>query len=124
MNKKEIVTFAVLNLSVLVDVVLAQPGRIQETAACGACGAGLGAIILFPIVVIALNIALLVWVARDARDRGMNSSVGWIFLVFFTSLIGLIIYIFSRPKGNLIQCSSCNNKRLKVSSKCPHCGNA
>ena len=40
------------------------------------------------------------------------------------SIIGLIIYLFSRPQGNLIQCAHCNNKRLQASAKCPHCGNA
>jgi len=74
--------------------------------------------------VIALNIALLVWVARDAKSRGMDSSVLWMFLVMFTGLIGLVIYFFSRPKGNLIQCTSCKGKRLETSAKCPHCGNA
>ncbi|HEX7516049.1 MAG TPA: PLD nuclease N-terminal domain-containing protein [Chthoniobacterales bacterium] len=72
---------------------------------------------------IALSIALLVWVARDAKNRGMDNSVMWMILVFFTSFIGLIIYIFSRPQGNLVACPSCKNKRLEVSAKCPHCGN-
>ncbi|MBI3684619.1 MAG: membrane protein insertion efficiency factor YidD [Acidobacteria bacterium] len=68
--------------------------------------------ILIPIMLFALNIALLIWVARDAKSRGMDSAVLWMILVMFTSVIGLIIYTFSRPQGNLIQCSSCNNKRL------------
>lgn len=73
---------------------------------------------------IALNIALLVWVARDAKSRGMDSSVLWMVLVMFTGILGLIIYIFSRPQGNLIPCAHCQNKRLQASAKCPHCGNA
>jgi len=79
---------------------------------------------LVPVVFIALGIALLVWVARDAKSRGMDSAVLWMVLVFLTNIIGLIIYIFSRPQGNLVQCASCNNKRLQASAKCPHCGNA
>lgn len=70
-----------------------------------------------------LNIAMLVWVARDAKSRGMDNSVMWMVLVFFTSLLGLVIYIFSRPQGNLVTCPTCKNKRLEVSAKCPHCGN-
>jgi len=54
----------------------------------------------------------------------MDSAVIWMILVMFTSVIGLIIYIFSRPQGNLIQCPHCNNNRLQASVKCPHCGNA
>ena len=79
---------------------------------------------LIPAVILALNIALLVWVARDAKSRGMDSAVLWMVLVMFTSVIGLVIYIFSRPQGNLVQCGSCGNKRLQASAKCPHCGNA
>lgn len=75
------------------------------------------------LAVFVLNIALLVWVARDAKNRGMDSPVLWMILVFFTSVIGLIIYIFSRPQGELRECPHCKNKRLAVSAKCPHCGN-
>lgn len=75
-------------------------------------------------ILFALNIALLVWVARDAKSRGMDSSILWMFLVMFTSVIGLVIYIFSRPQGELIQCAHCKGKRLKVSAICPHCQNA
>jgi hypothetical protein len=77
-----------------------------------------------PIVILVLNIALLVWVARDAKARGMDSAVLWMILVMFTSVIGLLIYIFSRPQGNLIRCANCGNNRLQASVKCPHCGSA
>ncbi len=77
-----------------------------------------------PIAIIVVNIALVVWVARDAKSRGMDSAVIWIILVMFTSVVGLIIYIFSRPQGNLVRRPQCNNQRLQASAKCPHCGNA
>lgn len=93
-------------------------------AACGSCGLGAGVLIAIPVAILVLNIALLVWVARDAKSRGMDSAVLWMVLVMFTSVIGLVIYIFSRPQGNLLQCGSCGNKRLQASAKCPHCGNA
>ncbi len=96
----------------------------EEAAACATCGACSGTMIVVPIVFFALNIALLVWVARDAKSRGMDSAVLWMILVMFTSVIGLLVYIFSRPQGDMIQCGSCNNKRLSASAKCPHCGNA
>jgi uncharacterized membrane protein YhaH (DUF805 family) len=92
-------------------------------AACGTCGAGMGTMILVPIAFFALNIALLVWVARDAKARGMDSAVLWMALVMFTSVIGLVIYIFARPQGQIVQCPHCGNKRLEASSKCPTCGN-
>lgn len=113
----------------LFGVVFAQrragdPSAGDAAAGCGICGAGLGAMILVPILLTALNIALLVWVARDAKARGMDNSVLWMALVLFTSVLGLIIYIFSRPQGELIQCPHCGNKRLRTSAKCPTCGNA
>jgi uncharacterized membrane protein YhaH (DUF805 family) len=96
----------------------------EDAVACAAC-AGMGGFMIFIVVaVIALNIALLVWVARDAKARGMDSSVLWMILVMFTGFIGLIIYLFARPQGNIVQCSQCKNKRLQASVKCPHCGNA
>jgi phospholipase D-like protein len=89
-------------------------------AACGCLGA-FGFII---ISIIALNVALLVWVARDAKNRGMDSAILWMILVMLTGIIGLIIYLLTRPQGNLVACPHCGNKRMQVSAKCPHCGNA
>lgn len=101
-----------------------EPGTAEGAAACAACGAMTGFVLLLPILFFALNIALLVWVARDAKSRGMDNSVLWMILVLFTSVIGLVIYMFSRPQGELVQCPHCKNRRLKVSAKCPHCGNS
>ena len=92
-------------------------------AGCGGC---FGCAVLIPVMIIAfflLNVALLVWVARDAKARGMDGGI-WMFVVFFTGLIGLLVYVFSRPNGNLVPCLRCSNKRLQVSAVCPHCGNA
>ncbi len=87
-------------------------------AGCGCCGT----FIAIPIIIFVLDIALLVRVARDAKARGMDTPIGWMVLVFFTSFIGLIIYNFSRPQGNLVQCPNCKNKKLQAMLKCPHCG--
>ncbi len=93
--------------------------RAAGCAACGSCGFF---VIFLVVAIVVLNVALLVWVARDAKARGMDSSVLWMLLVFFLSLLGLVIYLFSRPQGNLIPCPNCGNKRLQASVKCPHCG--
>ena len=84
-------------------------------AGCACCGT----FIFIPLVI---SIALLVWVARDAKARGMDSAVLWMLLVFFLNLLGLVIYIFSRPQGNLVPCPNCGNQKLQASLKCPHCG--
>ena len=97
-----------------------EPNPVAGAAGCALCGS----LMFIPIAFIVLNVALLVWVARDAKARGMDSAVVWMILVMFTSVLGLVIYIFSRPQGNLIRCPSCGNQRLQASAKCPHCGNA
>jgi uncharacterized membrane protein YhaH (DUF805 family) len=102
-----------------VAVILLQRDA-SPAAACGCLGF-FGFII---VGIIVLNIALLVWVARDAKARGMDSAILWMILVMFTGIIGLIIYLFARPQGNVISCAHCGNKRMQVSAKCPHCGNA
>ena len=96
----------------------------EGAAGCAACGALGGFMILIPLGILALNIALLVWVAKDAKARGMDTPVLWMIVVMATSLVGLIIYLLSRPKGDLIQCPKCGGRRLSTSAKCPHCGNA
>jgi len=48
----------------------------------------------------------------------------WMILVMVTSIVGLVIYLLSRPKGDLVVCPHCGNKRMQASAKCPHCGNA
>jgi hypothetical protein len=87
--------------------------------ACTTCGGGL---IFIVVAWFVLSIALLVWVARDAKARGMDSAVLWMLLVLFLGLIGLVIYLFARPQGNLISCPNCGNNRLQSSVRCPHCG--
>ena len=120
--------------SVLVSVVanafaVAQPAsflllqRNDDASPFVACGC-LGFFGFIMVGIIALNIALLIWVARDAKSRGMDNAVVWMILVMLTGIIGLIIYLFTRPQGNLVPCPQCGNKRLQVSAKCPHCGNS
>jgi FtsH-binding integral membrane protein len=122
-------TLALIALAWANGVALAQnqggnPGDACGAAGgCGACG-GLGILaILIPIAVIVLNVALLIWVAKDAKARGLDNSVMWMILVMFTGVLGLVIYIFSRPQGDLVQCPNCKNNRMQASARCPHCGN-
>src|ERR1700744_5714512 len=86
-----------------------------NAAGCAACSGVAGFAIFFLVAVIALNIAILVWVARDAKARGLDNAVLWMLLVFFLGLIGLVIYLFARPQGNLVQCPNCGNKKLQAS---------
>lgn len=112
--------FAQFLLSVVSVALIQRDDAAGGAAACGCLGFFGFVIIAF----IAINIALLVWVAKDAKNRGMDNSVLWMILVMLTGIIGLIIYILVRPQGTLVPCTHCGNKRLQVSAKCPHCGNA
>jgi hypothetical protein len=99
----------------------AQNNASDAGASCAACGS-CGGLVFVIVAWFVLSIALLVWVARDAKARGMDSSILWMLLVLFLGLIGLVIYLLARPQGNLVPCPNCGNKRLQSSVKCPHCG--
>ena len=119
MEKIKLMIFILLSNLMVYQVAFAQ---MTDNEAAGACAAIFGGFTFFIIAVFVANIAMLVWVSRDAKARGVG-SVGWMIVVFFTSIFGLIIYLLSRPKGEVTVCSHCSNKRLKSMAKCPHCGN-
>ena len=96
-------------------------GQAAEDAAGAAFCAGCGALfIVIPILLIAVHIWMLVWVARDARSRGLDPAM-WVILVVLTSFIGLVVYLFSRPQGNLVTCAHCGNRRMQAGVVCPAC---
>lgn len=98
-----------------------QNNNASGAAGCAACSGCGGLMILIWLSIVALQIALLVWVARDAKARGMDSAILWMLLVLFFPLLGIVIYLFARPQGNMVQCPNCGNRRLQASVKCPHC---
>jgi uncharacterized membrane protein YhaH (DUF805 family) len=91
-----------------------------EDAAGVAC---CGTFFFMIVAIVVINVALLVWVARDAKARGMDGAAVWMLLVLVTGIFGLLIYVFSRPTGCLVNCISCQNRRLAAARTCPHCGN-
>ena len=97
----------------------------EDTTAGDAAGAlaGFGCTCIILLVALGIQIAIAVWVYNDAKSRGMDNAVLLTVLTVFTGLLGLLIYILMRPKGNLVPCPSCQKKRLEGSAKCPHCGN-
>jgi len=99
-----------------------QSYQTEGDGLCGMCGLFAGATIVVPLILFAISIALLVWVAKDAKNRGMDNPALWMIIVFFLNLLGLILYILSRPAGNLVQCENCKNRKLESLKNCPHCG--
>ena len=49
----------------------------------------------FGVIFLVIWIAVIVWVYRDAKERGLEGAL-WALLVFFTHLLGLIIYLLVR----------------------------
>ncbi|MGH9787471.1 MAG: membrane protein insertion efficiency factor YidD [Candidatus Acidiferrales bacterium] len=95
----------------------------EDAAAGAACALGFLFIVLLIVGVIATWIGLLVFVVRDAKNRGTENPVLWLILILFTHVIGLVIYFLARPAGNLVACEHCKNKKLQYARACPHCGN-
>ncbi|MCK5590903.1 MAG: hypothetical protein KAI72_03005 [Candidatus Pacebacteria bacterium] len=94
-------------------------GEEDGCFACLGCGGGF---FLLIVLIFIFNIALLAWVAKDAKNRNMDSPILWLILVLTTGPIGLIIYMASRTKGNLVICEHCKGKKLGYAQICPHCG--
>lgn len=77
-----------------------------------------------------LNLALAVWVGIDA-ERRCNQGLLWGLLVFFTSIVGLIVYLLVGPvlerRGavdgrNEATCPSCRAAVEPSFKVCPYCG--
>lgn len=72
--------------------------------------AALGCGVLPCIVRFAIAIVLAIWVYRDAKARGMDNALLLTIVTAITGLLGLVIYLLMRPKGNLLACPTCGQK--------------
>ncbi len=65
-----------------------------------------------------------VWVYNDAKSRGVRDFYVflWMTLTFFALIIGLPLYLLSRPKGRITGCPNCGGRLLESLDECPHCG--
>jgi hypothetical protein len=76
---------------------------------------------MISILLFFLNVIPLIWVAKDAKARAVDEADFWIALVLFFSVIGLVTYLFSRPKGRIVKCPHCGSHKLEVMATCPRC---
>lgn len=65
-------------------------------------------------------VLLLIWVAKDARNRGIDPAL-WFIVMLLAGWLGLLVYLVVRPPGTLIGCQRCGGKHLQFAKVCPHC---
>lgn len=107
------------------------PSGTIDPAAAAAAAAGIfgvyGACCIFQMLLICASIAGWLWAAifvmNDAKARNSENAQLVTVLTWIppTWLIGLIVHLVTRPKGNLVPCPHCQKKRLEGSATCPHC---
>jgi hypothetical protein len=69
-----------------------------------------------------LWILLPTWVYVDGTERGVRRARLFAFLTVLSSLIGLVVYLISRPEGGkALACPGCG-REVNGGSFCPHCG--
>ena len=93
----------------------------EAAAAAATCGVTCILGIIAGIVYLIVKIFFMVWAFKDATARGDSNAILWPILIFFFSIIGLVIYLAVRPKGDFSPCPSCHKPRLSTLAKCPHC---
>jgi hypothetical protein len=103
------------------------PGLDDAAATAAAAGVGITCCVLY-VLLIAVSIGAWIftalWIMKDAKSRNSENAqlvtiLGWIPA---TWVIGLIVHLVTRPKGNLVPCPHCGKKRLEGLATCPHCG--
>jgi hypothetical protein len=73
------------------------------------------------VVFLITSVAMLIWMAKDSRNRGMEGIASWIMPILFFNILAFLVYFFSRPQGKLVNCRFCANRCLDNAMSCPHC---
>lgn len=105
----------------------AEDAAAAAAAATGMAGMGVACCVIY-FLVIAVSIGAwifsAIWVMKDAKARNSENAQLVTILTWIpaTWVIGLIVHLVTRPKGNLVPCPHCQKKRLEGLATCPHCG--
>jgi hypothetical protein len=107
----------------------AEDAAAAAAAATGVAGMGIACCFLYFLMIavfLGAYIFTAIWIMKDAKARNSENAqlvtiLGWIPA---TWVIGLIVHLVTRPKGNLVPCPHCGKKRLEGLATCPHCGQA
>lgn len=80
------------------------------------------AMVLIPLflVVVAVPIICAALVYSDAKKRGLSAGL-WALFVFFTTIIGVIVYLLARP-SDVGLCGNCGAQLRNGFVACPRCG--
>lgn len=63
------------------------------------------------------------WVYIDAQERRLPRPLLWALLVFVGNLVGLLVYLISRPDEIAdLRCPQCAQKLSGTKAGCPYCG--
>jgi len=93
----------------------------EAPKAAAACGASCIISLIMGMVGLGIVVFLMIWTYKDATARGDANAILWPILSFFFPIIGLVVYLAVRPKGELGPCPNCHKQRLTTLTKCPHC---
>ncbi|CAN5302220.1 hypothetical protein BH10PLA2_BH10PLA2_34950 [soil metagenome] len=110
-------------------------GGLEQLLQQGGGGGGIGSLLgmgssiqsfvywttIFSIGFLISSIGMLIWVARDSRNRGLESVASWITPILLTNIVAFLVYFMSRPQGKLVSCRHCQQRCLENASTCPHC---
>jgi hypothetical protein len=97
-------------------------GGKEAGAAAAMCGATCIIGMIASAIYLGIKIFCMIWAFKDAKARGDQNAILWPLMIFFlTPMIGMVVYLLVRPKGEFAPCPSCHQARLETLTKCPHC---
>jgi hypothetical protein len=117
-DRRNVRLFAIA-IAALLPLIL--PGAAQASSSSGSAAGGTTCCLIVVGIIAVINIALLIWLMKDAEARG-TSAGAWLLVVLIFGVFGWLAYLIARPKGKLVPCPECGRQKPIVDPICPHCG--